>query len=170
MHVVLVAPQIPQNTGNISRLCAGTDTHLHLVKPLGFSLEDRYLKRAGLDYWPHVKLHIHESLSEALAGACPEDVAFMSTHATKHYTEFKPPGDAWIVFGRETAGLSSDVKEQEQSRLYKIPINTNVRSLNLANSVAVVMYEVLRQRDFPVVDATGARGTATTPGHKHGAS
>ena len=151
MHVVLVHPQIPQNTGNISRLCAGTNTHLHLVKPLGFSLEDRYLKRAGLDYWPHVKLHVHENIEEALAGAEPGDVAFLSRHATKNYTEFVPEGDPWLVFGREADGLDSVVKERESDRLYGIPINGNVRSFNLANSVAITLFEVLRQRGFPVM-------------------
>jgi len=153
VHIVLVHPQIPQNTGNIGRLCAGTNTRLHLVKPLGFKLEDRYLKRAGLDYWPHLDLQVHESLDDALAGANSEDVAFFSTHGTRRYTEFQPSGDAWLVFGREADGLDSDVKEREQARLFGIPITDKVRSFNLANSVAITLFEVLRQRDFGPVES-----------------
>jgi tRNA (cytidine/uridine-2'-O-)-methyltransferase len=153
----LVNPQIPQNTGNISRLCAGTNTHLHLVKPFGFSLEDRYLKRAGLDYWPHVKLHLHDSLDEVIGGAASGDVAFLSRHASRTYTDFLPTGDPWLVFGSETSGLSAAIKERERARerLYGIPINGNVRSFNLANSVAITLFEVLRQRSFPVAAPAG---------------
>ena len=151
MHVVLVNPQIPQNTGNIARLCAGSDTHLHLVGELGFSLEDRYLKRAGLDYWPAVKLARHDTLDEALDGVPPGDVAFFSSHATRLYTDFLPSGDPWFVFGREADGLPGDLRSQEVGRLYKIPITANVRSLNLANAVAVVVYEAQRQRGFPLL-------------------
>jgi tRNA (cytidine/uridine-2'-O-)-methyltransferase len=146
MHVVLVEPEIPPNTGNIARLCAGTDTHLHLVKPLGFSLEDRYLKRAGLDYWPHVTLSVHESLEEVLTLAGDDDVAFFSTHAERPYTAFQPPGQAWLVFGKETAGLGDSLREREGDRIFKIPINHKIRSLNLSNAVAVALYEVLRQQ------------------------
>ena len=156
MHVVLVTPQIPQNTGNISRLCAGTDAHLHLVQPLGFSLADRYLKRAGLDYWPHVKLHLHPSLEDALADAPPGDVAFFSSHATRPYTAFEPASgeaggawDPWLVFGREADGLPDAVLAHEAARTYRIPITGHVRSLNLSNSVAVVLYDLGRRAGFP---------------------
>ena len=149
VHVVLVHPQIPQNTGNIARLCAGTNTELHLVGELGFSLEDRYLKRAGLDYWPHVRLHLHETLDEALANAGPRDVGLYSSHAQRSYLEFEPEGDPWMVFGREADGLPTDVLQANQHRTYKVPINANVRSLNLGNCCAVVLYEVLRRRGLP---------------------
>ena len=149
MHVVLVEPLIPQNTGNISRLCAGVDAHLHLVGELGFSLEDRYLKRAGLDYWPHVKLHRHDSLDEALADAPEAQVAFFSSHATRLYTDVEPGPDAWLVFGKETTGLGEALRERHAERLYRIPITDKVRSLNLSNSVAVVVYDALRQHGFP---------------------
>ena len=152
MHVVLVSPQIPPNTGNIARLCAGTDTQLHLVKPLGFSLEDRYLKRAGLDYWPHVKLHVHENLEEVLALAEDQPMAFYSTHAQQPYTGFTAHEDAWLVFGRETSGLGKQSRARFAEHLFRIPITTNVRSLNLANSVAIVLYDALRQLDFPLND------------------
>ena len=147
-HVVLVTPQIPQNTGNIARLCAATSSTLHLVGELGFSLEDRYLKRAGLDFWPHVKLQVHDTLAQALGPARPDEVAFYSSHATQLYTEFEPDTDAWFVFGREADGLPRDVLEREASRTYWIPITSKVRSLNLANSVAVVLYDALRRQGF----------------------
>jgi len=148
VHVVLVTPQIPQNTGSVSRLCAGTGTHLHLVGELGFSLENKYLRRAGLDYWPHVKLHRHDSLADALSDADPDDVAFFSSHATRPYTDFTPPGDPWLVFGREADGLPDELLAAEVDRTYLIPILPTVRSLNLANAASVVLYDLLRRRDF----------------------
>ncbi len=151
MNIVLVTPQIPQNTGSISRLCAATDTVLHLVGELGFSLEDRYLKRAGLDYWPHVQLRRHETLEDALAGADPGQVAFYSSHATKLYTEFPAGPDAWFVFGREADGLPPEVLDANRERSYLIPITGNVRSLNLSNAVSIVLYEALRVNGFPHV-------------------
>lgn len=149
MHVVLVNPLIPQNTGNIARLCAGTDTDLHLVGELGFSLEDRYLKRAGLDYWPAVKLHRHDSFEALVAAHQPEDLALFSSRATRPYTEFAPRAEPWFVFGAETTGLPPALRDAHPDALYKIPITTHVRSLNLANSVAIVLYDALRQRGFP---------------------
>ena len=148
MHIVLVTPQIPQNSGNISRLCAGTNVDLHLVKPLGFSLEDRYLKRAGLDYWPHVKLHIHENLEEVLESVDMDHVAFYSTHASRPYTEFEPTGDPWFIFGCETSGLPDELLAAQSDRTYKIPITDHVRSLNLANACAVVLYEAAARNGF----------------------
>jgi tRNA (cytidine/uridine-2'-O-)-methyltransferase len=148
VHIVLVTPQIPQNTGSVSRLCAGTGTHLHLVGELGFSLEDKYLRRAGLDYWPHVKLHRHDTLDDALDGVDHHDVAFFSSHATRPYTEFTPPGEPWLVFGREADGLPDALLAAETARTYLIPILPTVRSLNLANACSVVLYDHLRRRDF----------------------
>lgn len=150
LHVVLVTPQIPQNTGSISRLCAGTGTHLHLVGELGFSLSDRYLKRAGLDYWPHVKLHLHDTLAEALAEAPEDSIAYYSARAQRRYDEFAPvDGEAWLVFGREADGLPAAVLEAHAAATYRIPILPTVRSLNLANAVSIVLYDALRQTGFP---------------------
>ena len=151
VHVVLFQPQIPQNTGNISRLCAGTDTHLHLIKPLGFSLDDRYLKRAGLDYWPHVKLHLHDRLDDAIGDVPFHDVAMLSRHAVQSYTAFEPTDEPWLVFGRETTGLSTVTTDADRPRLYRIPINDKVRSFNLANSVAIMLFETLRKSGFPQI-------------------
>ena len=148
MHIVLDRPQIPPNTGNISRLCAGTGTHLHLVGELGFSLDEKQVRRAGLDYWPHVSLHRHDTLEEALAGVPPEDVAFFSTHATRPYSDFSPKGTPWMVFGRETEGLGKALLDREQDRAYLIPILPTVRSLNLANACSIVLYDQLRRRNF----------------------
>ena len=148
MHIVLDRPQIPPNTGNISRLCAGTGAHLHLVGELGFSLDEKRLRRAGLDYWPHVSLHQHETLEEALAGVPYEDVAFFSSHATRPYSEFSPKGTPWMVFGRETEGLGPELLEREKKRAFLIPILPTVRSLNLSNACAIVLYDQLRRGGF----------------------
>jgi len=149
MHIVLIEPLIPQNTGNIARLCAGTDAHLHLVGPLGFSLEDRYLKRAGLDYWPAVKLHRHDDLDALLEAWRPPALALYSSHATRPYADFAAPAGSFFVFGQETLGLPEGLRARFPDDLYKIPITTNVRSLNLANSVAIVLYDALRRHGFP---------------------
>jgi tRNA (cytidine/uridine-2'-O-)-methyltransferase len=149
-HIVLVAPEIPQNTGSIARLAAATRTRLHLVGPLGFSLEDRYLKRAGLDYWPLVDLRVHRNWSEfALTrGETPEacNFKYFSTHAQKSYLLAEFRHDDSLVFGSETKGLGRDFLEPRRESTYRIPIfEPGVRSLNLANAVSVVVYEALRQ-------------------------
>jgi tRNA (cytidine/uridine-2'-O-)-methyltransferase len=148
-HIVLVEPEIPANTGNISRTCAATGTHLHLVEPLGFSLDDRYMKRAGLDYWPSVRLHVHESF-DALKKEYPQGRFFCATtKAKRNYAEFNYLDEDFLVFGKETKGLPSEILEQHQETLIRMPMTDTVRSLNLSNSVAVVIYEALRQAGFP---------------------
>jgi len=149
MHVVLVNPLIPQNTGSISRLCAGTDTDLHLVGKLGFSLDDRLLKRAGLDYWPNVRLHIHPDFDALLDQLTPKALALFSSHATRTYDEFEPDLEACYVFGSETTGLPRELRERFGAHLYKIPITAHIRSLNLSNAVSIVLYEGLRRHGFP---------------------
>ncbi|MFP6664796.1 MAG: tRNA (cytidine(34)-2'-O)-methyltransferase [Deltaproteobacteria bacterium] len=145
MHIVLVEPEIPQNTGSIARLAAATGSPLHLVGRLGFSLEDRYLKRAGLDYWPLVDLHTHDSFAAFLKEVEPARIFAFSTHATTSYTKASfAAGDA-IVFGSESKGLPADLKTA-LAPLWNIPMSgTGVRSLNLANAVSIVLYEGLRQ-------------------------
>lgn len=158
LHVVLVHPEIPQNTGSIARLCAATYCRLHLVRPLGFSLEDRYLKRAGLDYWPYVDLRVHEDWEHFLA-SCPATRLFcFSARAQRCYWSASfCLGDA-LVFGSETQGLPPDFRARYADTLYRIPIDhPNVRSLNLSNAVSIVVYEALRQMRAMNGNAPGAR-------------
>ena len=146
-HIVLVAPEIPQNTGTIGRLAVSTDAVLHLVDPLGFSLEDKYLKRAGLDYWHFLDLRRHRDWEEFL-GAKEEDarMLFFSTHGERSYfDETYVPGD-YLVFGRESAGLPPEFYDRYRDSLRLIPMpGAHSRSLNLANAVSIVLYEALRQ-------------------------
>jgi tRNA (cytidine/uridine-2'-O-)-methyltransferase len=146
--IVLVEPEIPQNTGNISRTCACTGAPLHLVKPLGFVIDDAKLRRAGLDYWGELDLHIHESLSDFLEYAKGKPLFFASTKAEKNYSEIEYPDDAYLVFGKETKGLPEWLLRENYGRSVRIPMRNNLRSLNLSNSVAIVLYEALRQKSF----------------------
>ena len=139
IHVVLVEPEIPPNTGNIARSCAATGTVLHLVKPLGFSIDDKSLKRAGLDYWPFVKLQVHERM-------------FLATTKGGHiYTDVEFRDEDMILFGRETAGLPRPFIAEHSENAIRIPMSrdTRLRSLNLANSVNIILFEALRQLGFP---------------------
>jgi tRNA (cytidine/uridine-2'-O-)-methyltransferase len=149
-HIVLVRPEIPQNTGSIARLAAATRSRLHLVGPLGFSLEDRYLKRAGLDYWPLVDFRLYPDWHE-FAAAQHEAVhapqfKYFSAHAAKTYLQAEFDRDDFLVFGSETRGLGREFLEPRGASAYRIPIfERGVRSLNLANAVSIVVYEALRQ-------------------------
>ncbi|MEW6270873.1 MAG: tRNA (cytidine(34)-2'-O)-methyltransferase [Thermodesulfobacteriota bacterium] len=145
MRVVLVEPEIPQNTGSVARLCAATETPLHLVGRLGFSLEDRYLKRAGLDYWPYVDLAVHASWADFAAVRPPGRLLAFSSHGEDSYTRIAFRDDDALVFGGETRGLP-DALRRELAPLHRIPMSgRGVRSLNLANAVSIVLYEALRQ-------------------------
>ena len=149
MHIVLVNPEIPQNTGNIARTCAATGASLHLIEPLGFSLDDRYLKRAGLDYWHMMRLTRYPSWA-AFAEAHPGvRMHFATTKAPRDYAGVEYGPDDFLVFGRETKGLPEDLLAENYARCVRIPMREGARSLNLANSVAVVLYEALRQQGFP---------------------
>ena len=145
-HVVLVHPEIHWNTGNAGRTCLAAGATLHLVEPLGFSLEDRYLKRAGLDYWPEVKLIRHTDL-DALYSALPEArFVYLTTKADRVYTDWQFHIDDCLVFGRETRGLPEDLLRANWQNCLRIPIlNPNIRSLNLATSAGIVLFEALRQ-------------------------
>ncbi len=148
MHVVLVEPEIPGNTGNIARLCAATGACLHLVRPLGFSVDDKYLRRAGLDYWHLVNVQYYDHVEEVLA-AYPHSAKFLlTTHAHQSYTKVHYPEDSLLIFGKESAGLAPEFRKKYQNDCVRIPMVPEARSLNLANSVAVVLYEALRQNDF----------------------
>ena len=148
-HIVLVEPEIPQNTGNIARTCAVTGAKLHLVRPLGFSVEDKQLKRAGLDYWHTLDITYHDSFEE-LEAAYPEARFFLlSTHATRSYTEVAYHDGDFLVFGKETAGLGQQLLTRRSEDAVRIPMREGLRSLNLSNSAAIVLYEALRQVGFP---------------------
>jgi tRNA (cytidine/uridine-2'-O-)-methyltransferase len=153
LHVVLFEPEIPGNTGNIGRLCAGTDAWLHLVKPLGFELDNKRLRRAGLDYWPNVKLCVHENFGEVERIFGRDRLWFFSKKATRYHMDVEYRAGAVLVFGRETRGLNSDIMQRYEDRLIRIPMTDKVRSLNLSNACAVAVYEALRQMDWRPGDA-----------------
>lgn len=148
MHIVLVEPEIPGNTGNIARLCAATGCELHLVKPLGFSIEDRYLKRAGLDYWHLVKVHVHENFTEVLTLYQGHNIYYNTTKASKHHSDINYQSSDLLVFGKETAGLPQELIDSYPDNCIRIPMIDGARSLNLSNAAAVVLYEALRQQAF----------------------
>jgi tRNA (cytidine/uridine-2'-O-)-methyltransferase len=147
-HIVLVEPEIPANTGNISRTCAATGSFLHLVRPLGFSTEDKVLKRAGLDYWDSVKLEYHDSFQEVQALYPHARYFFATTKAKRNYTDFTFQDGDFLVFGKETAGLPKELLQANQETCLKLPMSEAVRSLNLSNSAAILLYEALRQTGF----------------------
>jgi len=149
-QIVLVEPEIPPNTGNIARTCAATGTRLHLVEPLGYSLEDKYLKRAGLDYWQYVNLEIHSSLKDFLEKYKEAQMFFSSTRGQNLYTDVCFNQDCFILFGKETAGLPKWLLATHPEKNIRIPMNkeTGERSLNLSNSVNIILYEALRQTGF----------------------
>lgn len=148
-HIVLVEPEIPQNIGNISRTCAVTGAALHLVHPLGFSIDEKHVKRAGLDYWKDLTLFEHDSF-EAVERAYPDARFFLaSTHATRCYTDVAFRDGDFLVFGKETAGLGTALLTRRADDAIRIPMGRDQRSLNLSNSVAIVLYEALRQNGFP---------------------
>ena len=145
IHIVLVEPQIPPNTGNIARLCAGLGLSLHLVKPLGFSLSDRYLKRAGLDYWPHVDLHVHESWVLFFKKYPDGCFYYFTTKSQRPYTSARFQKGDFLVFGSETKGLPAFLLKENADRLLTIPIDDKIRSLNLSSTVAMAAGEAVRQ-------------------------
>ena len=151
IHIVLVEPEIPPNTGNIARTAAATDSVLHLVKPLGFSLDEKSLRRAGLDYWPYVTLEVHESLEEFLDKYECRRMWLATTKGGKLYTEADFRDGDMILFGRETAGLPKDLIEARKDRAIRIPMSrdTRLRSFNLSNAANIVLFEALRQLGFP---------------------
>ena len=149
LNIVLVEPEIPQNTGNIARTCAVTGSRLHLVKPLGFSVDDKHLKRAGLDYWGLVDIYYYDSFAELKSRYSDGLFFYSTTKAKKKYTEVIYKENCFIVFGKETAGLPKLLLEENKEFCIRVPMINDARSLNLANSVAIVAYEALRQMGFP---------------------
>jgi tRNA (cytidine/uridine-2'-O-)-methyltransferase len=148
INIVLVEPEIPQNTGNIARTCAVTGTRLHLVRPLGFDISEKAVKRAGLDYWHLLDVRVYDSIDEFLELNGDKDLWLTSTKAENRYTEAAFKDDCYILFGKETAGLPAWLRERYISKCIRLPMISEARSLNLANTVAVICYEALRQQDF----------------------
>ena len=150
LNIVLVEPEIPQNTGNIARTCAITGTRLHLVRPLGFSVDDKALKRAGLDYWHLVEIYYYDSFSEVLEKYPESDFYYATTKSQNRYSDLQYKDGSFFVFGKETKGLPEEILDGKLNRGIKIPMKTNIaRSLNLSNSVNIILYEALRQLNFP---------------------
>jgi tRNA (cytidine/uridine-2'-O-)-methyltransferase len=146
MQVVLYQPEIPPNTGSVARLCAATLTPLHLIEPLGFKIDDKHLKRAGLDYWEFVDLRVHQSWIHFIETAAPKSLWFFSKRATKSYTAMSYSEEDFLVFGPETRGLPQEILQANEERALRIPMmGAGVRSLNLSNAVSIVLYEGLRQ-------------------------
>jgi tRNA (cytidine/uridine-2'-O-)-methyltransferase len=146
MHIVLFQPEIPPNTGSIARLCAATLTPLHLIEPLGFKIDDRHLKRAGLDYWQFVDLRVHKSWDDFLAAAPVKQLLYFSKRAVRSYTTARFQENHYLVFGPETRGLPQHLLDANAEFSYRIPMaGAGVRSLNLSNAVSIVLYEGLRQ-------------------------
>ncbi len=155
INIVLVEPEIPQNTGNIARTCAATGASLHLVHPLGFKIDNAKLKRAGLDYWHELDIKHHLSLDDFLVFAANENLYFYTTKARICYTEIKYPESVFLIFGKETAGLPEELLYNNPARCVRLPMRNNLRSLNLSNAAAVAVYEVLRQRNFDGLENSG---------------
>lgn len=155
IHVVLFQPEIPANTGNIARTCAGTDTTLHLIRPLGFSTDDKMLKRAGLDYWQFVNIVYHDSLEDFYKSTEGGEYFYITKFGKKYHSSFDYSNvekDYYFVFGRETKGLPQEVIEKNIDACLRIPMNENIRSLNLSNAAAILIYEALRQQNYMALD------------------
>lgn len=159
INIVLHCPEIPQNTGNIARTCAATGAALHLIKPLGFTIDDRKLKRAGLDYWHLLDITYYENEEDFFEKNAGEAIYYFSTKAPRAYTEVTYPERVFLMFGRETKGLPEPLLQKNPESTVRIPMLPNLRSLNLSNSAAIAVYEVLRQRQFAGLAETGTPTT-----------
>ncbi len=155
MNIVLLEPEIPANTGNIGRTCVATGSTLHLIKPLGFSLAEKELKRAGLDYWPKLKYKVYENYADFLEQNPGVRIHFATTKAKKVYTAADFGQDDYIMFGKESAGIPEEILLENQEMCIRIPMIGDIRSLNLGNSVAIVLYEALRQNGFEGMNCEG---------------
>ena len=156
LDIVLVEPEIPHNTGAVARTCAATGARLHLIKPLGFDISDKAVKRCGLDYWYLVDISVYENIDEYFARHGDRNIYLATTKAPRAYSEADMTGDVAILFGKETAGLPEALREKYRDRRIRIPMISEARSLNLSNSVAILAYEALRQQGFPGLLGTGS--------------
>lgn len=149
LNIVLIEPEIPNNTGNIGRLTLASGSNLHLVKPFGFEITDARLKRAGLDYWQHLNLYYYNNIEEFFRKNKNKEMVFLSSHGTKKHWDIEYEDDLFLVFGKESKGLPKSVTNKYTDKLFKIPLySEHIRSLNLANAVSIIVYEGLRQLDL----------------------
>lgn len=155
MNIVLVEPEIPQNTGNIARTCKATGSVLHIVKPMGFTIDDKKLKRAGLDYWHELDIRYYDNLAEFFE-KCPGNYHFCTTKAKHRHSDCVFSDEDYLIFGKETHGLPEPLLKEHYAKCIRIPMAEGARSLNLSNSVAIVLYEALRQLDFLTLKEDGA--------------
>ena len=155
LNIVLLEPEIPANTGNIGRSCVATGSRLHLIRPLGFSLEEKQLRRAGLDYWKDLDLAVYDSLEDFREKKPGARLFFLTTKARRCYTEAEFRDEDFLVFGRESAGIPEEILTEHEESCLRIPMVADNRSLNLSNSAAIVLYEALRQLGFPGLEKTG---------------
>lgn len=155
LNIVLVEPEIPQNTGNIARTCAVTDSRLHLVRPLGFSTSDKYLKRAGLDYWDKLDISYYDGLDDFFSRNINARFFYATTKAVQAYDKPEYKMDDYFLFGKETAGLPEDLLKENLDNCIRIPMKESLRSLNLSNSVSIIIYEALRQNNFANLNKNG---------------
>ena len=159
LNIALIEPEIPQNTGNIARTCAATGASLHLIRPLGFAIDDRRMKRAGLDYWDKLDVHFYDSIEDFHAEYPDAAVYYFTTKARHRHIDVTYPDEVFLMFGKETRGLPEDLLFAHPDACVRIPMRNRLRSLNLSNSVAIAVYEVLRQQDF---DGLQFEGELTT--------
>lgn len=155
INIVLLEPQIPQNTGNIARTCAATGASLHLIRPMGFEVDDKKLKRAGLDYWHQLDITYYDNWGDFLSKNPTAQLFYFSTKAKNVYTDITYPDNVFLVFGREDAGLPEELLLKNKERCVRLPMRDNLRSLNLSNTAAIAVYEVLRQRNFEGLKFSG---------------
>ena len=155
LNIVLFEPEIPANTGNIGRTCCATGTRLHLIGPLGFSLSEKALKRAGMDYWQHLDVTVYDDYNDFLSKNPNAKIYYATTKAPNVYSQVSYEPDCYIMFGKESAGIPEEILVNNQENCVRIPMNPEIRSLNLSNSVAVVLYEALRQNEFTGMELEG---------------
>ncbi len=155
INIVLHEPQIPQNTGNIARTCAAIGASLHIIKPMGFEIDDKKLKRAGLDYWHELDINYYENINDFYEKNQGANIYYFSTKAPQNYSDVEYSDNAFIMFGKETAGLDEALLLKNKEKCVRIPMRNNLRSLNLSNSVAIAAYEILRQHDFEGLQDSG---------------
>ena len=155
LNIVLLEPEIHSNTGNIGRTCVATGCSLHLIKPLGFELDDKHLRRAGMDYWYDLDLHVYENYQDFVDKNPGAKVYYATTKAHQKYTDVTYPDDCFIMFGKESAGIPEEILVDNEETCVRIPMLGDTRSLNLSNSAAIMVYEYLRQRDFAGLNSEG---------------